>query len=101
MPVTLLQPLLILAAIAIVGVVPLLGAASPVATIGVNAMSASGAHTAPAQRNSADLARASARHTRAMPASAHDRSPSLFAQALAERSWAVRCGACVLPPPRA
>lgn len=98
---SLLQPLLILAAIAIVGAVPILGAASPAGVQRACSTVARGVECTTAGRQAADLARtptASRDACRACRTDGIDTPIHRLARSLA---WAIRGGACVLPPPRA
>jgi hypothetical protein len=101
MHVTVLQPLLILAAIAIVGAVPLLGVTVPMPSMGASPTVAQRAEGGMAARQSGTSSRVkldAAREGSASPAYASMRGDAL---ASLQRCWAVRGGACVLPPPRA
>lgn len=101
MHVTLLQPLLLLAAIAIVGAVPLLGVAVPVPTVGAShalAHRTEGGALAGQSRTSVRVGVRATREGAPCPPRVDtlgDAAPSV------QRCWAVRRGTCVLPPPRA
>ena len=101
MHVSILQPLLILAAIAIVGAAPLLGAVRPVPPIGVSSSVVRGSDAVAGASRSAGVALArvvssSSQGTHGGNARSH--SHDLCAAQLA---CAVRCGTRSLPPPSA
>lgn len=99
MHVTVLQPLLILVAIAIVSGVPLLGAVSSGTVIGASSAVARGAESESGHR-CPELARKPASR-RAAAATCTLGLRSVCESACAtQREWAVGCGASVLPPPR-
>lgn len=101
MHVTLLQPLLILAAIAIVGGVPLLGAVSPAVAIGARPFAESGSRATVEARHASRCARGSM--VRALMGDAPSAPPATCTVGgdAAQRVWAVRRGTRALPPPRA
>ena len=99
MHVTVLQPLLILAAIAIVGAVPLLGAAGPVASLAGSPSAARGAAgDTRADRASECATRSMARDAQRASCDAGKVRPQV-PPASTQLAWAVRVGSCALPPP--
>lgn len=101
MHVTVLQPLLILAAIAIVGGVPLLGAVAPAVAIGARPCTELGPRAkVEAQRVSCCLRGSASRLRTCAVASVPVGTWTRGADG-PQRMWAVRRGACALPPPRA
>ena len=99
MHVTVLQPLLILAAIVIVSGVPLLGAVAPTAAIGASSAVARGAESA-ATRDCPGQARTPASRRPASVASNPCRQPAHAPACATQLEWAVDRGASALPPPR-
>jgi hypothetical protein len=101
MNLTALQPLLILAALAVVGGMPLLSAIGPGACAVSRAESAERSHVAVAERRAARSVRNDPAPSAAQCAPRAAGAPSAEGVRLAQRSWTVRRGTVALPPPRA
>ena len=101
MHLTVLQPLLILAALALVTAVPMLGASYPVATLGASS-AVPRAHDAAAdgREYERDMFRLRSGHLRATACATHRVWP-VASVAHALGVWSVRRGTSVLPPPAA
>ena len=99
---SLLQPLLILAAIVVVGAVPMLGGTAPAMAMGASSAVSRGTGLTSALCQSTALARRSISTPTAVKrcdGRACTSAVSLYANAQ-QLSWAIRGGASVLPPPR-
>ena len=101
MHVTVLQPLLILAALALVSAVPMLGASYPVATLGTSsAVPRANDAAADGRESQRGASRLRSGHLRATPCAKHPVWP-VASVAHALGMWSVRRGTSVLPPPAA
>jgi hypothetical protein len=101
MHVTVLQPLLILAALALVSAVPMLGASYPVATLGASsAVPRANDATADGRESGRGMFRVRSGQLRATTCATHRAWP-VASVTHALGVWSVRRGTSVLPPPAA
>jgi hypothetical protein len=98
---TTLQPLLLLAAIAIVGGVPLLGAVSSATPVSVAPAAADGVRADADGSHRVSLVRIPAQRRVLAVAGSVRRAQWQFHTTAARLTWSVRSGASELPPPRA
>lgn len=101
MHVTVLQPLLILAAIAIVGGVPLLGGVSTAVMIGAGTAAESSSQATVEARCASRCIRGSVSRLLAGAAPSVRHIARTGGADAPQRMWAVRRGTCALPPPQA